>query len=1391
MKNSIFGLTLITTTALVATNAQATFEEAYKNSGEGTYTFSGDEDLSKDLGKSNHNMVVTGNNATLHGNDQKGMELQQGRSVTVHDGLNFEGFKKNGEGAVLNNSGTFELEGDANFSNNSANWSGGVFYNKADGTITLKDGEHTFENNNAGQPNTGSHGGGVLYNEGTFEMSGTNTFKDNKADRGFSGAIHNVGQVTLEGTTTFEGNYAKGMSDLGRGGAVSNHKDMTITGDKVTFRNNKSYMGGAVYNDQSSANTGVLNIETEESEFSENKAETGGGAISNGTDVNIGGHATFKGNEASSGGAIENKGGNVKLNDVVFDGNTATAVGGAIYNSDLGGGKTSHDQGIVIVEGTAEFSNNEAETGSAIYNVKAYTEDNADVSVTFEKDVSFSNNTASNMGGAVYNSGTVTASGNATFNDNNANYGGAVLNYGGTVDLQSENEFNNNTSTKGGGALYNWNKGTVKLGKSAAFSGNTTSDANGGAVYNDSTSTIEGQDLSFSNNTSSNMGGAVYNAGTVTASGHADFNDNHAKYGGAVLNYGGTVDLQSENEFNNNTSTNGGGAIYNWNGTVKLGESAVFSGNNTSDSNGGAVYNDSTSTIEGRNLSFSNNTSSNMGGAVYNAGTVTASGNAAFEGNQAKNGGAVYNSGTVNIESGKTHFSNNTATDMGGAVYNKGTMTNTGHTTFTGNKSESGGAVMNAGGTVELKGGSDFKNNTSTKSGGAVYNWNNATATLEGDTSFSGNNAVNGGAVFNESMLKIDNGNVSFSDNEASKSGGAVYNSGTANIESEETDFSNNTSTDMGGAVYNEGTLTNVGHITFVGNKSESGGAVMNAAGTLELKGGSDFKNNTSTKGGGALYNWQKGTVTLEGETNFTDNVAEGANGGAIYNAAESNIHIKGNAVFSGNRVNGVNGEYNDIYNDGNIDVSEDSTLTLDGGVTGSGNLTFEDGSALVAKVGKTTITNHVTNKGAELTLVMENGFEGGTVDLIGEGGSLDQDFELKNSNTFYDFNQSDKTGSYEVSKKSTEDLKDMLHADANEAAAARALIYGRASEDNQTFNDMADAVFAKLQSPDTIQEGLDDVAMMSPEVADLVQQEQTAVSNQIFGAVGSRLSSGTASSWRGMSSGDDPFRDVTVWAQLLDNHAELDETSGVHGWDSDTYGIALGLEKKINPFFKAGIGYAYGKTDIDGFRRQTDIYTNTGMLYGEYKPSNWFVNGIFSYGWSDYKEKKSIADYLVRAKYDVNSLGMQVMTGYEFWAPYGVKFVPELGMRYLYLDQNDYTDSMGIRITGRTSDVLTAVFGAKISQPWVVGYRTIITPELRIATTYDMKRPDADSVVSLPNGQSYEVSGRPMKRLGVEIGAGVTAEVNDKTDVSANYEGHFRDHYQDHTGLLGVKYKI
>lgn len=112
-------------------------------------------------------------------------------------------------------------------------------------------------------------------------------------------------------------------------------------------------------------------------------------------------------------------------------------------------------------------------------------------------------------------------------------------------------------------------------------------------------------------------------------------------------------------------------------------------------------------------------------------------------------------------------------------------------------------------------------------------------------------------------------------------------------------------------------------------------------------------------------------------------------------------------------------------------------------------------------------------------------------------------------------------------------------------------------------------------------------------------------------------------------------------------------------------------------------------------------------------------------------------------------------------------------------------------RISANDSDILTGVIGAKISKNFELSNGMNIKPEARIAATYDLFNDDVNSVVTLANGSAYAVEGEALDRFGMEFGAGVTAEVNDKVELSFGYEGKFREDYQDHTGLINAKYKF
>ena len=757
--------------------------------------------------------------------------------------------------------------------------------------------------------------------------------------------------------------------------------------------------------------------------------------------------------------------------------------------------------------------------------------------------------------------------------------------------------------------------------------------------------------------------------------------------------------------------------------------------------------------------------------------------------------------GTVNISE---KISRETGSDT--IVWVPGKISVGADSVFSGNKAEIGGAVAikKLEGALTIGANTQFLNNEATYDGGAIGNY--------------------GGAVLTDNVLfKGNKAQIGSSDFQAI-GGGAMSLGIDAKTEINNSIFENNTSGYSGGAIAMRKTLQttevatgntrnklNITNSKFTGNKalgtvkdtsdssilsSGNGGAIANNFATTTVT-NTIFENNEAKNFGGAVFNMMyeklaagsqspkefhtdKGGVIAIADSTFTNNVA-GSNGGAVYNMKNAAINFSGNNVFSGNTAGG---KANDIHNEGAINVAGD--FTLDGGISGDGTITFAKGSNLSVKVNKTAIANNVVNNGATLNMVFDTGFEG-EYQLV--TGSLDKEFEGYNNNALYNI-ASSKNGTYQISKKTAQEISEAVSATQNEANVIAALT-AQSDTGNAKANIIANSVNDALQSGNKaeIAAAKEAASALAPDVAPVVSQTETTVANQIYSAIGTRLSGGINNANQGVSSGD-MLDDAAVWVQGLYNKSKLNNTSKAYGYDADTYGAAFGLEKYVTKATKLGAGYAYNSTDIDGHNRDTDVHTNTLFAYGEYKPNNWFVNGIMSYGWSDYKEKKhSVVD--VKSKYDVDTFGLQAMTGYDINLPQAFTLTPEAGVRYAHVDQDSYTDDAGQSVKSHKGNIWTGVAGAKLSKSFAADNGMIFKPELRLAATYDLKNDKGNTLVTLANGTSYSVQGTALKRFGVEVGAGVTADLSDNVELSMGYEGRFRSHYQDHTGLINAKYKF
>lgn len=671
---------------------------------------------------------------------------------------------------------------------------------------------------------------------------------------------------------------------------------------------------------------------------------------------------------------------------------------------------------------------------------------------------------------------------------------------------------------------------------------------------------------------------------------------------------------------------------------------------------------------------------------------------------------------------------------------------------------------------------------------------------VNAEMSANDNSELQGGAYHNQRATSTIGDNAKFHNNTAiGYGGGAVYQD-TDGREAvltigDNAEFKGNKSeTSHGGAVMNfnasdKAEITIGKNAVFSGNSAgKTGGAVANWGGSMRLGEGASFAENRAATDGGAVYNANYGgknaEMTIAGVSVFENNEATGL-GGAVYNDGKLNM---GGAVFSGNKAGG---KLNDVYNAGELNFTGD--VTLDGGIAGNGTTTFAKDTVLTVKTGTTTISNDVVNKGATLSLVFANGYAGGEYDLITEEGSLDKEFNIA-QNALYNI-KANENGSYTISKKTAGDFVASTGANVNQANTISAVAGSKTG--SARFDAVAERIGGLIQSAHAsdVRTALNAATALAPEVAPMVTQSESQTVNQVFGAVSTRLSGGAIAAageagTEGVSSGDNVFERVAMWIQGMFNRSELDDTAKTKGFDADSAGVAMGLEKRVNDQVKLGIGYAYTNTDIDGFMRSTDVDTHTAILYGEYKPSAWFVNGVVSYGWSDYSESKNVAGYNVNADYDATSLGLQAMTGYEMQVK-GFNLTPEAGLRYVHTSQDAYTDTVDQRVSSNDSDILTGVIGAKADREFTLENEMTLRPEVRVALTYDMFNDAGGSVVTLANGAAYRVNGEALDRFGVELGAGLTAEVNDNVELSLRYEGQFRDDYTDHTGLLNAKYKF
>ena len=908
------------------------------------------------------------------------------------------------QGGVINNEGTALIDGvqingntvsaSTNNYGDNATAQGGAIYNAQGASLTIQ-GDTSFADNSvkASGANSNTAQGGAVYNSGTLNLTGTNSFTNNRVSASATGsnnnsataqggAIYNAGAINVSGgSTVFSDNSANNaLNDIyfADGSTMSLTEGSTVTlssGIQSQNQNAQITVEGTSNliqnNTNSSAYRGQINIQSN-------------------------GLLTFKGQDLGVINSLNNAEINLSQNSGLgfeIENNITLDAGDVMANFD-----TITPSGTLNIYKTGDNEMTLAGDFDGIadeYNISGGKLIASDENLASSDTVNVNNAEFEySTKGEIVNNVSLSNGSTYTINANSSDEAITINNspvFNGannTVNLENGNYDLNTNFRSDEIQNININSSNVSFGQGGISQNTTVTDS----VLNLSNNNIEKTTFSnlTSNNSSVNLDIDLSNgtSDTIIACDNSD----------GSLNLGELTFIgdASETEYNFQVITGGNLAFSDYNGTF---ESKVYKyavgteGQNITlnatgiASNGLKYYNH---TLTGnRTFSFIGDEiykigqdleSTNAGDFIVNGKSKTAkdsiiSGDDFHSFFEVSDNKLTVNNVTIQdaLASNSDKLLEGASTNTDGAVLNiKGGSAEFNNVILQNNKAEGSGGVISATAGSVVINNSEIKNNNAVY-GGAINAYNDAEITIN-DSTISNNSATEGSAIYNAMGGSVILNDVEISNNTGSSS---IYNEGensTVSITNKEDNIINNG---------DNAVIKNTGTINITAN-NDTLTTIQDAIQNLDIT--TDTKGNIETKGNVTFSDITNQIVTQTNSTVQIENLT-----GSEY-IANGNLYISGNV--------------NSSIITSNAKAPDDGSYSLDLNVAKNGSeITLNDGSAYIQSLDNSKLT--VNGGRAENIYFVNNNSEvyinGGSYSGIGtisNGTTVTINNGVENSNT-------------------------------------------------------------------------------------------------------------------------------------------------------------------------------------------------------------------------------------------------------------------------------------------------------------------------------------------------------------------------------------------------------
>jgi len=274
-----------------------------------------------------------------------------------------------------------------------------------------------------------------------------------------------------------------------------------------------------------------------------------------------------------------------------------------------------------------------------------------------------------------------------------------------------------------------------------------------------------------------------------------------------------------------------------------------------------------------------------------------------------------------------------------------------------------------------------------------------------------------------------------------------------------------------------------------------------------------------------------------------------------------------------------------------------------------------------------------------------------------------------------------------------------------------------------------------------------------------------------------------------------------SLWAQALGVWSNADGDRNAAGFDQATSGVAFGFDYQVSDENLVGILGAYlaDRIDFEQGGGKSDIDTWQIGAYAQHDTPAWYANGILTSGWNDYDSNRLITSSTERhyadGGYDGTTVALYGEAGYKYPITGGITLKPMLGLGYINVDTDGFTEKgsspYDLRVKDGSGESFHGNLGVRASLEHATGAGRLVTGEARLVWQHeflDDHQTVGAAFAATPN-TGFEARGSKFGRDSAVVGLGIKVQMANQGELFLNWNGRFGSDYMANSLLAGAQF--